>query len=136
MTEYTARVTIIVPAAHIPAANALALVLGESASDDQTFREASWQDATENLYSVASAVVTNNFINRAGNDLEAPAYAPDADLTLAGQAQAILEIWPPADEEDPAPPVPSPDTITAIIHSDASAALAMAGLSRVPVEGE
>jgi len=55
-TEYTQIATIAVPDPLIPDANQLALCLGESAADDQTFGAATYQDDEGNLYAVCSTV--------------------------------------------------------------------------------
>ena len=91
-TEYTQRVTIAAPAAHIPDANQLALCLGESSADNQTFTVASYQDADGNLYSVASTVAKSVFAEMAGQQLKAPAHAPGMDLEAATRSQALLQI--------------------------------------------
>ena len=91
-TEYTQRVTIAAPAAHIPDANQLALCLGESSADNQTFTVASYQDADGNLYSVASTVAKSVFAEMAGQQLKASAHAPGVDLKAASKAQSILKI--------------------------------------------
>lgn len=91
-TDYIYRCTIAVPEAHIGDANQLALVLGESAADDKTFTAARWQDAEGNKYAVCSTVAKAVFVDRAGQPLAAPEFAPDADLAAAGRAQALLRI--------------------------------------------
>ena len=90
-TQYIKRATIAAPAAHIPDANQLALCLGESSADDQTFTSASYQDAGGNLYSVASTVANLIFAELAGQPLQAPDHAPDMDLAAATRAQALLQ---------------------------------------------
>lgn len=92
-TAYTHRVTIICPESLIPDANQLALVVGESAADDQTFGAASYSDVDGNLYAVSSTVVTDTFQGKATTLLVAPAHAPGADLAAAGRAQAALYIY-------------------------------------------
>ena len=92
MTQYNHRATIATPLAHIPDANQLALCLGESSADDQTFTSASYQDAGGNLYSVASTVANLIFAELAGQPLQAPDHAPDMDLAAATRAQALLQI--------------------------------------------
>jgi len=82
-TQYSHRVTIAVPAAHIADANQLALCLGESAADDQTFTATNWQDAAGNLYAVCSTVAKPVFVELASQPLQAPEHAPDADLDAA-----------------------------------------------------
>ena len=91
-TLYTTRATIATPAAHIPEANQLALCLGESSADDQTFSTASWQDAEGNLYAVSSTVAKPIFAQIAGQPLQAPDHAPDMDLAAATRSQALLQI--------------------------------------------
>ena len=91
-TEYTQRVTIAAPAAHIPDANQLALCLGESSADNHTFTAASYQDVDGNLYSVASTVAKSVFAQLAGLPLQAPDHAPGMDLEAATRSQALLQI--------------------------------------------
>ena len=91
-TQYRQKATIATPAAHIPDANQLALCLGESSADDQTFTTAAWQDAEGNLYAVCSTVAKSVFAQLAGLPLQAPDHAPDMDLAAATHAQALLQI--------------------------------------------
>ena len=92
MTQYSHRATIATALAHIPDANQLALCLGESSADVQTFTTASCQDASGNLYAVASTVTKPIFAEMAGQPLQAPEHAPDMDLAAATRAQALLQI--------------------------------------------
>ena len=91
-TEYKQRATIASPVAHIADANQLALCLGESSADDQTFGAATYQDADGNLYAVASTVAKPIFAEMAGLALQAPDHAPSMDLAAATRAQALLQI--------------------------------------------
>ena len=91
-TEYTQIATIAVPEALIPDANHLALALGESSADDQTFNAANYQDAQGNLYSVSSTVAKPIFAEKASQPLQAPNHAPGVDLEAATRAQALLQI--------------------------------------------
>jgi len=91
-TLYQQKATIAAPAAHIPEANQMALCLGESTQDDRTFTVASYQDASGNLYAVASTVTKPIFAEMAGQPLQAPEHAPDMDLAAATRAQALLQI--------------------------------------------
>ena len=89
-TEYTQRVTIAAPELLTSLANELALCLGESRADDQTFIGANYQDVDGNLYSVASTVAKSVFAQIAGQPLQAPDHAPDMDFgsrhTITGSA--------------------------------------------------
>ena len=91
-TAYINKATIAVPVGLIPDANQLAICLGESSVDDQTFTTASYQDAAGNLYAVASTVAKPIFAEMAGQPLKAPDHAPDMDLEAAARAQSLLQI--------------------------------------------
>jgi len=91
-TEYKQRATIASPVAHIADANQLALALGESAADDQTFGAATYQDDEGNLYAVCSTVAKPIFAQLASQPLQAPNHAPGVDLEAATRAQALLQI--------------------------------------------
>ena len=92
MTQYKQKATIATPAANIPDANQLALCLGESSADDQTFNASNYQDAQGNLYAVASTVAKPIFAEMAGQPLKAPDHAPGMDLAAATRAQSLLSI--------------------------------------------
>ena len=92
MTQYKQKATIATPLAQIPDANQLALALGESSADDQTFTAASYQDAQGNLYAVCSTVAKPMFSEMAGQPLQAPAHSPGMDLAAAARAQSLLQI--------------------------------------------
>ena len=125
-TAYVQRATIAAPVNHMPDANQLALALGESSADDQTFTSASYQDAGGNLYSVASTVANLIFAELAGQPLQAPDHAPDMDLAAATRAQALLQINGG---------IATPDVIAVILGDRLESAqdhIAALGLSRVP----
>src|SRR5690606_35714602 len=93
MSEYTHRATFRIPADLCDDANALSLVLGESAADGTYITEPAWQDATTGEpVSVHSTVCTASWVGRATQELVAPDHAPDADLEAAGRAQAATVI--------------------------------------------
>ena len=92
ITEYLQRATIAVPELLTSPANELALCLGESSADDQTFGAANYQDAEGNLYAVCSTVAKPIFAQIAGQPLQAPDHAPDMDVEAATRAQALLQI--------------------------------------------
>ena len=91
-TAYTQRVTTAVPELLTPKANQIALCLGESSADDQTFGAANYQDAEGNLYAVCSTVAKPIFAQIEGQPLQAPDHAPDMDVEAATRAQALLQI--------------------------------------------
>jgi hypothetical protein len=125
-TEYTQRVTIAVPELLTSPANQLALCLGESRSDDQTFTTASYQDEDGSLYAVCSTVAKPIFAQMAGQPLQAPDHAPDMDLAAATRAQALLQINGG---------IATPDVIAVILGDRLESAqdhIAALGLSRVP----
>ena len=128
--QYIHRATIAVPVAHITDANQLALCLGESASDDQTFTTTNWQDADGNLYAVCSTVAKPVFVELASQPLQAPAHAPDVDIGAATRAQGLLSI-----NNKPA----APDRIAVILGDRLESAMdhiAALGLVAVPHEEE
>ena len=90
-TDYIQKATIATPAAHIPDANQMALCLGESSADDQTFGAANYQDAEGNLYAVCSTVAKPIFAQIEGQPLQAPDHAPDM-VEAATRSQALLQI--------------------------------------------
>jgi len=140
MSAYTLRVTISAPKALIPAANQLALAIGESRDDDKSFGEPRYQDSEGNLYSVVSTVAVSQFPQIASSDLEAAAierFGEDhpVDLALAQQAQAALVVWAPSTDPDTGELIlgqqASPDAITAVVHDDPHQALTWLGLMTI-----
>ena len=128
-TDYIQKATIAAPAAHIQSANQLALCLGESSADDQSFTVASYQDAQGNLYAVASTVAKPIFAQLAGQPLQAPDHAPDMDVEAATRAQALLQINGGK---------ATPDVIAVILGGRLESAqdhIAALGLERVQQEG-
>lgn len=122
-------ITIAVPAAHIADANQLALCLGLSEADGQTYGAPVWQDAGGHLYAVASGQVSEGFPAAAAAPLSEPPWG--ADMEAAARAQALVAIRDPQAGE---PPFASPDRIAAIVGLDAQAALEVLGLSPVPID--
>jgi len=130
MTQYVQKATIATPAAQIQDANQLALALGESSADDQTFTTASYQDADGNLYAVCSTVAKPIFAEMAGQPLQAPDHAPGMDLAAATRAQALLQINGG---------IASPDVIAVILGDRLESAqdhIAALGLTRVEQDSE
>ena len=141
MTDYTYRVTIVVPETHMADANQLALVVGESVNDDRTFLSADWRDASDNAYALTSTVATPNLLAKMGTTLEAPPHAAEADLEAAGRARALLHIvttseaisaatgYPMTTAE--APVRAAPDAILAIVGLNGERAMTHAALAGV-----
>jgi len=129
-SQYVQRATIAVSEAHIADGNQLALCLGESAADDQTFGTARYQDSSGNLYSVCSTVAKPIFAQLAGQPLQAPGHAPDMDLAAATRAQALLQMNGG---------IATPDVIAVILGDRLESAqdhIAALGLERMPQEDE
>jgi len=127
-TLYQQRATIATPTTHTQDANQLALCLGESSADDQTFTTASYQDAQGSLYAVCSTVAKPIFAEMAGQPLQAPDHAPNMDLAAATRAQALLQINSGT---------ASPDVIAVILGDRLESAqdhIKALGLTRVPQE--
>ena len=92
-TDYTLLATIFGPPLTLSDLNQLALVLGESASDDQSFSAMNYQHPeTGEQYSVISTVVKPIFSEMAAKPLVPPEHAPHADIAAATRAQALLSI--------------------------------------------
>ncbi|MFB9149528.1 ComEA family DNA-binding protein [Roseovarius ramblicola] len=130
MTDYIRRATIVCDKAGIPDANQLALVLGESAADDRTFRAARYQDTSGNLYAASSTVATGNFEVKAASPLIAPPHAPDADLAAASRAQATIYIHGVNGTEGAVPG--RLWVMLAPASASAAEALSLAGVAPVP----
>ena len=127
-TSYQQKATIATPAVHIPDANQLALCLGESIADDQTFSAASYQDSDGTLYAVASTVAKPIFAEMAGQPLQAPDHAPKMDLAAAARAQALLKVNGG---------IANPDVIAVILGDRLESAqdhIEMLGLTRIEQE--
>ena len=94
MTQYIHRITLIVPEQHMDIANHLALVMGESPDDVNTFTHANWQDVGGNLYSVCSAASKPVVLGALSKGLPAlPVHAAEADVTKAQQALELIELY-------------------------------------------
>lgn len=130
------RLTIACPANHLESANHLAMALGYSEADRETYRNPGYQDALGNLYACASLPVGPNFVPVATSPLQRPEWdtAEVIDMTKANQAQALVRLWQPSDEA-PTPPLATPDTILAAVGEDGPAMLAAMGLTAIQQEG-
>ena len=95
MTQYTHRITLIVPDQHMENANHLALIMGESTADIGTFVTADWQDADGNLYSVCSAASKPVVLSALTKGIPSPlpSHATAADVTKAQQALDLIVLY-------------------------------------------
>lgn len=126
------RITIICPAQHRDDANHLAMALGQSEADGLTYGEPAWQDASGNLYSVASLPVSSSFIDRATSALTRPEWDSEPytiSMAAAERAQAIVQLWQ-ATEDDDQPPQADTGAILAMAGDDPLGLLAAAGLKK------
>ena len=108
MSEWTHALTVIVPDNLIAQANQLALAIGTSEDDVNTFRSADWTDGTSN-YAVAHTVAAEQILDYfgaitpyAGSDLAAavaqtvfPTLTTDADgiTTLTGSDLTKIQVF-------------------------------------------
>lgn len=144
------RITVICPAQHRDDANHLAMALGESAADGLTYDEPSWQDASGNLYSVASLPVSSSFIDRATSALTRPEWDSEPytiSMAAAQRAQALVQLWQATEddeqalvqlwqivEDDDQPPQADPNAILAMAGDDPLGLLTAAGLTKATQE--
>lgn len=92
MTQYKHRITLVVPENFLDSANHLALIMGESSDDVETFTIADWRDTEGNAYAVCSTVCKPIVINalHGGLPSQLPNHASDADVSKAKQALDMI----------------------------------------------
>lgn len=94
MSEYTHRMTLVVPEQLIPPANQLALIAGESDDDVNTFSNANYQDSVGNLYAVCSTVIKPIVLSLLGQAVaDAPLQAEGADTEQAQKAMDAAVMY-------------------------------------------
>ena len=101
MSQYTHRMTLVVPESLMSQANQLALIVGGSEHDDKTFATANWQDKEGNLYAVCSTVVKPVVLGLFGislTDITLPDHAINADVTAAQQALGKVVMYKQGDK--------------------------------------
>ena len=126
--------TIAVPAAHVADANDLAMALGFSTADEQTYGNPSWQDTAGNLYSAASLGASDGFVTTATSTMQRPEWDTEQYISMAAanRAQDLVVVW--AADGDTDAPQANPNAITAIGGMNGLDALAAMGLTRMPQE--
>ncbi|MFK4001700.1 hypothetical protein ACI2I3_10170 [Psychrobacter namhaensis] len=94
MSQYTHRMTLVVPELLIAQANQLALIAGESVDDVNTFTQTSYQDKEGNLYAVCSTVIKPIVLSLLDTPLsDSPLQAEGADLVSAQQAMDKVVMY-------------------------------------------
>ena len=94
MSQYTHRMTLVVPELLMSQANQLALIVGESADDVNTFTQANWEDTDGNRYSVCSTVIKPIVLSLLDTSLsDSPLQAEGADLEQAQQAMDKVVMY-------------------------------------------
>ncbi|MFK3999875.1 hypothetical protein ACI2I3_00810 [Psychrobacter namhaensis] len=94
MSQYTHRMTLVVPELLIAQANQLALIAGESVDDVNTFTQTSYQDKEGNLYAVCSTVIKPIVLSLLDTPLsDSPLQAKGADLVSAQQAMDKVVMY-------------------------------------------
>jgi len=97
MTLFPHILVIAVPNRMMPQANQLALVMGESKYDDQTFKTASWVASDGTLVSVQSTRVKEGYLDPLGaSALSAPVHSPEVNLSAAEEARSVVSMSGPA----------------------------------------
>ena len=119
-------------------ASHLAMCLGQSDADAQTYANLGWQDAQGNLYAAAS-FLSESMTQDPTKSLTRPAWDTEpytVNMTGAARAQAALVVWPGEAEDPGDPPLAQPDKITVIVGLPGVEALAAMGLIPVPQDDE
>lgn len=101
MSDYKHRMSLAVPQALMPQANQLALIVGVSEYDDNTFTSANWKDTEGNLYAVCSTVIKPVVLGLFGislTDITLPAHASNADVAAAQQALDKVVMYKQGDK--------------------------------------
>lgn len=141
------RITCSCPEDLVSDGNQLAMALGFSEADGQTYRGLNWTDGT-NIYAAASFDASDAWLEAAQAPLTRPAWdtgtertmynelgEPDGtyivyiiDMDAAARAQAALVFWQ-ATEDSPTPPAADPTKLTAIGGMEGPDAIAAMGLA-------
>lgn len=123
------RITCSCPAALVSDGNPLAMALGFSEADGQTYNGLNWQDAQGNLYAAASFEAREEWITFAQAPLVRPAWDVDEviDMDAAAKAQQALIFYVVNSEEDA--PKANPFNLVAIAGCEGIEALSLMGLT-------
>ena len=115
------RFTVAVPEQHLAKANQLAMALGLSVNDKNTYTDLKYADADGNLYAVASFIASRTAASKVDAPLDRPAWDENKniDMQLAEHAKALVAI-----------DVASVNTISFNNNDNALAAIEQLGLTR------
>lgn len=130
MSDYKHRMSLAVPQALIDKANQLALIVGVSEYDINTFTTANWQDKDSNLYAVCSTVIKPVVLGLFGinlSNITLPTHAINADVTAAQQALDKVVMYKQGDKA-------STTSIMCAIDFEPLAAFSDMGLTIIEVE--
>lgn len=128
MSEWTHVLTIAVPELLIAQANQLALAIGTSEDDVNTFRAADWTDGTSN-FAVCSTRAVDKIFDYVG-------LVDTADNPLLAEGLAALSFVTVTTDEEGAQTITGndPTKIRVIVDMEPFAALSLLGLHRIEVE--
>jgi len=116
------RYTVAVPEQHLAKANQLAMALGLSVNDKNTYTDLKYTDVDGNLYSVASFIASSATVDKVDAPLERPAWDvenEDIDMELAEHAKTLVAL-----------DVASVNTISFNNNDDGLVAVEQLGLTR------
>lgn len=129
------RITVACPADMRDDANSFAMVMANGPADAATYNDASFRDATGNIYAAASFEVPVEWVSAAQSTLERPEWDGDDGYTVnmagARRAQDAIVFWTPA-MGGPTPQA-TPDTLLAIGGIPGPDALREMGLATIEV---
>lgn len=123
------RITCSCPAALVSDGNQLAMALGFSEADGETYRGLNWQDAFGNLYAAASFEARKEWVVAAQAPLVRPEWDTNEiiDMDAAAKAQQSLIFYVVGSEEDA--PKANPLNLVAIAGCEGIEALSLMGLT-------
>jgi len=116
------RYTVAVPEQHLAKANQLAMALGLSVNDKNTYTDLKYSDVDGNLYAVASFIASSATVDKVDAPLERPAWDEenqDIDMELAEHAKVMIAL-----------DVASVNTISFNNNDDALVGVEQLGLTR------
>ena len=127
MSNWTHALTVIVPESLIAKANQLALAIGTSEDDANTFRKADWTDGTGNFAVCSTRAVDKIFdyvglVDTSGNAMLAEALAALSFVTIATDEEGTQSITGNDSTK-----------IRVVVDMEPLAAMSLLGLHRIEV---